>query len=163
MRVQIRWRRWIPIALVLLGGYLSVGCFYVPTFDLPKEGADFRRKVGPADSHREIRPGNATRIYVERVLGQPKYVSKNGLTTYYELRLKDGVWVWPLCFYTDSDYTWYLLTLHFDKDGLLTKYEIEKAQTVGSIINNYSEHSPFPYGRNWGTSNPGAGPIEVPD
>ena len=144
-RLRHRAARALPFALVALGLYLLVGCIYVPTFQLPKEGKDFRPAVGPVGSHKPIRPGYATKADVRRLLGDPTHVSADGRTFSYELRTTDGHWVWPICFFSSPEYAWYRLRLDFNADGELLRYAIDQRHSGGMIILGGlpPEHSPF--------------------
>ena len=126
----------LPIALILSGVYLLVGCIYIPTFGLPKDGKDFRGLVGEARSHRQIRPGNATRSLVIQLLGEPKLASRDGLTIAYDLSTMDGYVVWPLCFDQSSAVkTSYRLRLKFNAGGQLQSYQVRN-QSSGNILSS---------------------------
>src|SRR5436309_2258543 len=117
----------VPTAFLLLGVYLLAGCIFIPTFQLPKDGKDFRKEVGDANSHKPIRPGEATRAYVLQRLGQPYAVSADGHIVAYEFGATNGYWVWPLCFMAESEHTYYRLRLTFDANDRLLRYDIEKS------------------------------------
>ena len=126
----------LPIVLILSGVYLLVGCIYIPTFGLSKDGKDFRGLVGEARSHRQIRPGNATRSLVIQLLGEPKLASSDGLTIAYELSTMDGYVIWPLCFDQSSAVkTRYLLRLKFNSGGRLESYQVRN-QSTGNILSS---------------------------
>src|SRR5260221_6911872 len=98
MRVVPRKRRTlVPFALIVLGLYLMVGRIYVPAFQLPKSGPDFRDKVGDAGSKKLIRPGAVTHAYVVQLLGPPQDSTPDGRTVAYIMRATDGSWRWPIC------------------------------------------------------------------
>lgn len=141
----IKPRTLLPFLLIACGLYLMVGCIYVPTFQLPKSGPDFRGKVGDANSRKLIRPGAVTRAYVVQLLGPPQDSTHDGKTVAYVMRATDGYWVWPLCFYAGPADSWYRLRLNFDADDQLASYEIETSETGGlmGLGNRPSDRSPF--------------------
>ncbi len=145
-------RGWMPVMLIGVGVYLMAGCIYVPTFQLPKDGKDFRKLVGDANSRKPIRPGFASRAAVLAALGEPKQSTRDGRTIAYAFRATDGYWVWPICFYAGPAHTDYRVRLTFNDRDDLVHYEVDTMSNGGSMgIMSFPQQFPplEPGGRPW--------------
>ena len=131
--MRFRGRTVAAILLVFFGAYLLGGCIYVPTFQLSKEGTDFRKWVGDASSRKPIRPGHADRALVTQILGKPTDSTRDGRTIAYCFRATDGYWVWPICFDAVREYTDYRVRLTFDENDQLVRQEVDKTEIRGAI------------------------------
>jgi hypothetical protein len=116
-----------PALLAAAGTWLLVGCIYIPTGGRVVKGTDVSKKVGAAKSKRPIRPFEATRDDVVRVLGAPVFTSDSGHVVAYWWRVQNGFVSYPQClFMGDAIYGDRALVLHFDDQGLLTSYEVAR-------------------------------------
>ena len=118
-------RKSIPVLFALLGLWLLAGCFVIPVWpkrDNPKE-YDFRSEIGDGQSSKPVRPGAISRQKIIERFGAPSY--SRGQSMEYGLTLTESVRVWPLCFRANiAHQRIYRLSLHFDKDDILEKYEL---------------------------------------
>jgi hypothetical protein len=157
-------RRFIPIALILLGTWLLAGCFYLP---LPEHRGehqvkDFRDLVGAANSMKPIRPGAITRAQVIARLGPPPFASDappypvygqppsvpshDHSAIGYILTTESDAWVYPLCFTaTPGTITRYELRLVFNQDDVLDHWDIEHPKERHGWILNADPSLPAPF------------------
>jgi hypothetical protein len=145
MRSQRRVFRNVILPLMVLAPllWLMVGCVYVPWFESRQNSSqrDFRGMLGAATSHKQIRPGLITCAGIESLLGEPPFISDDGLAIGYELRTNSSYWVYPLCFAADpADVKAYVVKFTFDRKGLLEHYYVASDdKSLGWIA--YSENN----------------------
>jgi outer membrane protein assembly factor BamE (lipoprotein component of BamABCDE complex) len=123
----------LPTLLAAAGVWLLVGCVYIPTFGRVVHGKDVSKTVGGEGSRAALRPGEATRDDVLRVLGKPYYAESTGHALAYNWRVQQGFFWYPLClFAADGIYGERTLVLRFNDDGLLRSYEVFKKDQARS-------------------------------
>ena len=116
-----------PVLLAAAGVWLLVGCVYIPTFGRVVRGKDVSKTVGEEGSRAALRPGEATRDDVFRVLGRPYYEESTGHALAYNWRVQQGFFWYPVClFAADGIYGERTLVLRFGDDGVLRRYEVFK-------------------------------------
>jgi hypothetical protein len=136
-------RHWIPIVLIVLGAWLTAGCFYLPVFEHGdnKNQKDFRRLVGHAKSRQPIREGAITRQQVADLLGIAPYVSADRTALGYSYVTTRGMWVYPLCFTTtEGTERQYILRLIFDEHDILRRWDIEHEDGDHDVFLDNSTH-----------------------
>src|SRR5215204_20189 len=120
---QRRTRLLLPLALAAIGAWLLAGCIFVPTFDKTIRGKNVSKYVGSQRQKRPLRLHAATRDDVLRVLGEPHYASPDRTRIAYEWDVRNGYWVWPLCFAAYAQEGRRVLLLTFDEEGVLRTSE----------------------------------------
>ena len=122
-----RTRLALPVALIAIGVWLLAGCVFIPSFDKTIRGRNVSKYVGSDKQKRPIRLHAATRDDVLRVLGEPRYASPDRTRIAYEWDVRNGYWVWPLCFAAYAQEGKRVLLLTFDEGGVLRTSEVLKA------------------------------------
>ena len=120
------WRLWVPVLLLSLGLYLLAGCIYIPMFGKVVRGEKVDEKVGLPESRKPLRLGQSTRDEVERVLGRPAAVSRDGKAIAYVWTVQTALVIWPLCFQATKNYEKRGLVMRFSNDGVLEFYNVER-------------------------------------
>jgi hypothetical protein len=130
-----------PVLLAAFGLWLLAGCVYLPTFNSRVSGTDVSGEVGKPDSKRPLRINDARREDVLRVLGPPWAESEDGRQVAYTWVVRNGVWVWPLCFQGYPQLETRTLTLTFDDNDVLASYEL--SQLAQNFLTS-GPHAPYP-------------------
>jgi len=115
----------VPLALVLLGLALLVGCIYVPTAEIVKSGKPVKNATslfGAETSNRPIRLGSITRDQVLARLGPPTCAMHDHLV--YEWETKQGLWLTICWGIADDAVRDYALELTFDGSDRLIAYKL---------------------------------------
>lgn len=121
-----RLRVLVPILLSAWGVGLLSGCLFIPTFDKVIQGEDVAKRVGDAKSGLPVRVGLTTRDDVVRLLGMPHFGSPDGRQAVYAWKVRNGVFVWPLCFHAYGGFGARGLELRFDEAGVLRQSRVLK-------------------------------------
>jgi hypothetical protein len=114
----------LPVALIVLGVWLTSGCIYIPTFGILKSGENAAKKVGDEKSAKPIRVRNATRADVLRILGPPYAQKLDGSALAYAWHIRNALVIWPLCFQASSVNGVRTLVLRFNAQGALMSYQV---------------------------------------
>jgi len=119
----------VPALLLSCGLFLLIGCLYIPTSETvsdPKQ-PDFRKLVGESTG-RLIRPHYVDRRTIQLVLGTPRLFSKDRRSIGYSFQTRSGLLIVPLCFMVEREEgPTYFIRLDFDRDDILTRYQIVRA------------------------------------
>ena len=112
---------------MVIGVMLLIGCIPLPAPYSPVKGRDASREVGKANSRKPIRIGATTGETVRQLLGTPYFTSDDGNALAYHWSVRNGVVVWPFCFYAHPVNGERTLVLRFNKGGILSSCEVLKA------------------------------------
>ena len=118
----------IPVLCALLGVWLMTGCFVVPIWPTRKDKTqyDYRSDVGDEKSNKPVRPGAISRSEIIKRFGSPNDF-EHDQSIGYRLSLNTKKRVWPLCFHSEiAREREHTLILHFDKNGMLIKYDLSE-------------------------------------
>lgn len=115
----------VQVAVIALGVWGLVGCFYWPVKDkVAGEPALPEDRIGKAGSGKELQIGVSGRGDVLRVMGDTVRWSPDGrygIRTYY---VTTGYRVWPLCAYADPDREIRYLQLRLGPEGTLEGFDV---------------------------------------
>src|SRR5687768_2214030 len=114
----------LPVALIVLGMWLLVGCVYIPTFGTTVSGKNVAGSVGPKASRKPVRISLSTVTDVVRVLGEPPHATSDRRVFAYPWTVRNGIAVWPLCFAAYSVRGTRTLVLRFDEQHVLFSAEL---------------------------------------
>ena len=131
----------MPITLVVVGVWLLTGCIFIPTFDKTIRGRNVSEYIGSAKQARPIRLHAATRNDVLRILGEPHFASPDSTRIAYVWYVRNGMWLWPLCFTAFPQDGSRALLLTFDEAGVLRTSEVLKLN--GNWLYGRVERPPF--------------------
>ena len=153
-----------PAALALLGAWLLSGCIFLPTFDNTIRGENAARSVGGKRSSKPIRLHVATRDDVLRFLGDPAFASPDLTRIAYTWDVRNGYWVWPLCFAGYAQEGRRIILLTFDESAVLRTAEVLRSD--GNFLHSrVSGHGLIPWdmlpGGRTPVSRPATGPATV--
>ena len=157
----------IPILLSACGFSMLSGCFFIPTFDKVVEGENVARQVGGRESDRAVRVGHTSRDEVVRRLGQPDFASPDGTQAVYRWQVRNGVYVWPLCFHAYGRFGGRALALRFDRAGVLEGFEILKQNGNWYVNTAYGPDmpagvEPIEHLPGWPATHPATRPTTAP-
>jgi hypothetical protein len=116
----------VPAILAALGTWLLVGCIYIPTFGTTVRGRNAGGEVGAAASRKPVRVAGSTLADAIRVLGEPPQATADRRVVAYPWTVRNGIFVWPLCFTGASAYGRRTLVLRFDERHVLQSFQILK-------------------------------------
>ena len=123
----------LPTVLCFLGVVLLIGCIPIPTPEKVVAGTDYRRVFGKQGEW--LVRGETTKQQVLTHLGPPQHEASDGEFLGYYLETNYGFWVQPLCFNAGRTQAYWMLSLQFDHQGRLLRYD---ALQVGPYLFNNS-------------------------
>ena len=124
----------LPALLIVAGILVLTGCLFIPTFNTTIQGTNVGAKVGDAASGRPIRVGFATREQIIAMFGKPPYMDDKGRRIGYAWTVKNGVWIYPLCFTGRDQIGDRGIELDFDDHGILNDFHIVAAGDPPMVI-----------------------------
>jgi hypothetical protein len=127
MRSLICTRRFLmPAALVGAGIYLLIGCIPFPgNYKASGKKERPEKLIGPADSTKPVRIGQAGWDQAIVYLGQPLFAAAGRSITVHQYQVNTTTSWSPLCFWTASkEYRPRYLLMRFDEQGKLESFSI---------------------------------------
>jgi hypothetical protein len=122
----------LPAVLLAIGLFLLAGCFWVPLPEKPvlRGQPNVAKMVGPAKSKNAVHLG-VTREQVEQAIGRPQRWRIDGTATAYTFTVRNGAWIYPMCFMGLDTWKDYAVRLDYGPDGRLTSYQVVSARGGG--------------------------------
>ena len=125
-------------AIVIVVGLLFLeGCLFVPTGHKIDSGKDATKIVGAADSDRPLKIGTATRDQIRQAIGI-HYWPLLDHSTIYSWTVRDGYWVYPLCFTGWPQSSPRIMKFTFDDAGILRSFEIISIEEENRLRYSYA-------------------------